>query len=101
MIDLTAHQIERVVETEKRCITPVGEETTVVKDQSFDTISLYQTILSVAEEVALGELHRHTTTEFHNTIGTIVNIRVHQGEIRSLYQIETIGTATIEVTVLH
>ena len=101
MVDLTIVHIERLIEMEQRRIAPVSKEATIGKRQSLNTTTLDEVILTVIEEVALIELHSHTTPKLHNSISTIVYVGVRHTKVGSLHQVETIGTTTIEVAVLH
>ena len=101
MVNLTSYQIEGVVEGKKRCIAPVGIETTFIESQSLDTTALNERILTVVEKVTIIEFHAHTAPKLHDTVSTIVNVRIEHAEVGGLHQVKAVGTTAVKVTVLH
>ena len=74
MIDLTANQREVIIAHKQRGIGPVGKETTTIELDILTATDGDKLELTFVEEVTLEEFHRLRAVEFHNTIGTVVDI---------------------------
>ena len=101
MIDHATSHIERIVETEQRCIAVVGEEAAILERYPLTARSLNQRELTVVEEIVPVEPDSHATTHLHDAVCAIMYVRVYQTEVACLNQFQTVSSATVEVTVLH
>ena len=99
MINLTANKRKVLITHKQRGVCPVVIEATIVEHNIFATSDGNEFVLTVFEEVTLRELHGLGVPEFHDAIGTVVDICLIYGQLPCLAGHNTISTTAIEVAV--
>ena len=100
MIDLTIVHVERLVEMEQRCITPIGKYAAVGEGQTLVVPTFDEFVLAIIKEVTMRKIRSDAIAKLDDAVGAVVDVGIHQGEVRRTHQVEAIGAATIEVAVL-